>query len=126
MEPEWPGREYAATGAASLTLLVVDVLLASLLALAVLRLPVEIRRIFTDFEIEVPILTRWFLFLPGYVYAAGLAVGCALLVAKELALRDGRANLLLNLLALVALLAFGALVVVALLLPLISLINKLS
>jgi hypothetical protein len=49
-----------------------------------------------------------------------------LLVLKEVFCRDASINLLLNLLALLGLLAFAALVVVALMLPLVTLIENLQ
>jgi hypothetical protein len=77
--------------------------------------------IFTDFGVNLPIVTMLILSVPGKVYAmltAGLAI---ILLAKELMIVDARRKLRINIVAGVALLAFAALFSLAMLLPWMSL-----
>ena len=126
MESGQVDRPDAAAGGASLAVLLIAVVLLVLAAGAAVVVPPRFARIYADFEVELPGLTRLLTAVPGYVQGAALVAIAAALVAKEPLVRDNTIKLLLNLVGLLAALAFAALLVTGLFLPLISLWDKLS
>jgi type II secretory pathway component PulF len=81
---------------------------------------------FDEFGVELPAMTRALLSTPAWALAVLFVGAAVVLVAKEGAIRKAPLRLALNLLAGLALLTLAALLVVALFLPLFSLIESLS
>lgn len=124
--PDQANPRTAASSGASLLVLVIAVGLLVLAAGAAIVLPARFAPIFADFGVELPVLTRLVLSVPGYVQGAVLVAIASALVAKELLLRDNTTKLVVNLAGLLVALVFAAALVVGLFVPLTTLIDPLT
>ena len=109
-----------------MAVLVIDLVLLVGLAAGMIHVRASFSKVFDDFETELPPLTQWLMSVPDWLIILGAALAAAAVGLKELLIRDARVNRRLNLAVLVGLLGLGALVVVALMLPLTKLITPLS
>lgn len=110
----------------SIFILVIDLVGLALLALLAQHMLPGFLKIFEDFDAELPALTQCLLSVPRSWYVGAFAGIGVLLLLKEIVIRNAGVKSVLNLLAGLALLAFAAVAVVALFLPLIALIEALS
>ena len=126
MQPKKSKPASAGSSVLSVFILVIDLVgLALLGLLARFTLP-RFMKILEEFEVELPVLTQWVLSVPPTWYVGAFAGIGVLLVLKEIVIRNAAFKSGLNLLAGLALLAFAAVAVVALFLPLITLVEALS
>lgn len=113
-------------GVVSGVILVLNVVALAALALGMIYARSRLAEMFTEFGAELPTMTQLLMSVPTWALLLAFAAAAALLVLKENVVRKAPLRLTLNLLAALALLAFTALVVVALFLPLFTLIRQLS
>ncbi|MFC1597509.1 hypothetical protein ACFL5Q_06190 [Planctomycetota bacterium] len=126
MEPQETSPRFGGAGVVSVGILAVDVVTLAVLGLCMTYARARIGAMFEEFGVELPAMTQLLLSVPTGVVVLVLVGAGALLVAKEGMVRKASVRLTLNLLAALGLLAFAALVVVALFLPLMSLMHSLS
>ena len=110
----------------SIFILVIDLVGLALLGLLAQHIIPDFLKIFEEFETELPVLTQWLVSVPPTWYVGTFAGIGVLLVLKEIVIRNAVVKSTLNLVAGLALLAFAAVAVVGLFLPLISLVEALS
>ena len=83
-------------------------------------------KVFADFDAELPAMTQLVISIPTVAYLAGLLAVAAVLVLKEILVRHAAVKLAANLVVGLAMLAFGALVFLALVVPLAALHQSLA
>ena len=126
MQPQPPVRQSQVVWGVSIAVLVIDLTLLAGIAVGTIRARASFSKIFDDFEAELPLLTQLLMSVPGWLIILGAVLAAAIVGLKELAIRNAAVNLLLNLAVLVGLLGLAALLAVALFLPLVSLVQRLS
>jgi hypothetical protein len=109
---------------ASLALLASDVVLLLVIIWITTDVRDRFEKIFSDFEAQLPVLTKMFLSVPGSVYVVMAASFGIFLLVKELTISNQSVKLGINLVAGVVLLAFAALFPLTMLLPWMTLIQS--
>ena len=126
MEPQAPTRGSGVARGGNIAVMVIDLVLLAGLAVGTIYHRGRFTEVFDDFETELPGLTQALLSVPGWLIILGALVAGMAVGLKEALIPDARAKLLLNLAVLVGLLGLGVLLVLALVLPVVTLIEKLS
>jgi len=126
MEPQDTSSRSGVAGIASVIVLAVDIVVLGVLALGMTCGRAKSAEMFREFDVDLPAMTQLLLSVPTGVSVLVLVGATALLVIKEGVVRKVSVRLTLNLLAGLGILAFAALLVVALFLPLFTLTQQLG
>lgn len=96
-----------------------------LLPLVVMVIKVMFFKVFSEYGVELPPLTRFFVSIPTIIYVLFCLGIAGVLVIKELLISNKKVRLIVNIIAAVGASGFVFVYAVAFILPLISLITRL-